>query len=120
MKHIASHHRFAMLHGASRARSGRDPRSAWAAAATAASAAVKRHFQAAPSRSAPAQPASVPADAQTAECTQGVSLAAAPAEAAAARWERRGTRAIPWVEGMVLVLLIAYFGGGLAAILGGF
>ena len=111
MKHFALPHTPAALRGV-RARGpnrGRWP--AWFAAATAAPAVLGRPFPATPSRSARPQTSSAPARLRAA--------VGAPANAAA-HWERHHLRTVPWTEGLVLALLIAFFGGGLLAILGGF
>lgn len=42
-----------------------------------------------------------------------------PASRAATRWQRPHTRRVAWVERLVLVLLVAFFGGGQVAILCG-
>jgi hypothetical protein len=120
MKHIALHHPISALQGALGRRASRGHRSTWAAAATTVSVAVARHFPSAPSRSARPQPARAPARPSAVDLQQAASAAAAPAGTAASRWQRQGMRAVSWVEGLVLAVLIAFFGGGLAAILGGF
>lgn len=120
MKHFAFHHPFGTLHGALGRPARQDHRSIWVSAATALAAALRRPVSAAPGRAAPQAPAKAAARQQAAARPVAVQAVEPAAERSAARWERGGARAAVWIEGLVLALLIAFFGGGLFAIVGGY
>lgn len=119
MKHFAFHHPFSTLHGAQGRPANRDHRSIWVSAATALAAALRRPVSAAPGRAAPQAPARSAGRQQVLARPGAVRAVEPAAERSATRWERGGARAAVWIEGLVLALLIAFFGGGLLAILGG-
>jgi hypothetical protein len=109
MKHIAFHHEL-----------GSPQQSTGAAWLVAASSALERLLHGAQRREARPLAASTVGRKQPAMRMDVAHVVAPPAVSTATQWQRRGAAGVPWVEGLVLALMIAFFGVGLVAILGGF
>jgi hypothetical protein len=111
MKHIVVHHSIGALQGTLGRGASGFPRSIQAALATAA--AVARRFPCAPSRSARPDPIGAQAS------PEAVDRRHAASRVPATRWDGQQMRGLSRVEGLMLAVVMAYFGGGLVAILSG-
>jgi hypothetical protein len=111
MKHIVAHHSFGTPQGTlGRGASGLP----WSIrVALVKAAAVVRRFPSAPSRSARSDLVGVPVR------PKAVDRRRAGSRVTATHWEGQEMRGLSRVEGLMLAVLMAYFGTGLVAILGG-
>jgi hypothetical protein len=117
MKHIAFPHPWITAHRTAISRPGQPPATPRGAKKGAAKA--LRRLAAASGRAAAPTAASVVDHAPVFSHAQVLLAHPTPTTPAATRWQRPPARSVAWVERLVLVLLVAFFGGGQVAILCG-
>lgn len=117
MKHIAFHHPWISAHRTAISKPGQSPATRWSPA-TGAAKALKR-LAAVSGQRAAQKAARADEHAPVSGHAQVLPAGPTPATPAATRWQRPPARSVAWVERLVLVLLVAFFGGGQVAILCG-